>query len=95
MAFVADVLKSLLDDEPLASVILITPSVHVSSIYYSGLKRCDVPSLRLIQNMNYSFSPGVEITEIDRVKGLEFDYVILVEASAAISDTPANRRLLR
>ncbi len=45
--------------------------------------------------MNYSFRPGVEVTEITEVKGLEFDYVILLEASAqSYSDTPANRRLL-
>jgi len=37
----------------------------------------------------------VEVTEIDQVKGLEFDYVILVEVTSAhFPDTPAARRLL-
>jgi len=39
-----------------------------------------------------AFAPGVEVTEIEQVKGLEFDYVILVEASAAhFPDTAAAR----
>lgn len=95
VAFLADVLKTLMTQEPLASIALITPSLRVTELYHRGLQRAEVPSLHQVQDMNYSFRPGVEVTEITEVKGLEFDYVILLEASAqSYSDTPANRRLL-
>jgi DNA helicase-2/ATP-dependent DNA helicase PcrA len=43
----------------------------------------------------FAFAPGVEVTEIEQAKGLEFDYVILVEVSAEhFRETPSNRRLL-
>ena len=43
----------------------------------------------------FTFAPGVEVTEIEQVKGLEFDYVILVDVTAArFPDTPSSRRLL-
>ena len=42
-----------------------------------------MPRLRLVENQDFTFAPGVEVTEIEQVKGLEFDYVILVEVSAA------------
>jgi DNA helicase II / ATP-dependent DNA helicase PcrA len=95
VAFLADVLKTLLSQEPLASIVLITPSLRVSSVYHQGLQRAEVPALRQVRDMDFSFRPGVELTEITEVKGLEFDYVILVEASAqSYPDTPANRRFL-
>jgi DNA helicase-2/ATP-dependent DNA helicase PcrA len=44
---------------------------------------------------DFSFSPGIEVTEIEQAKGLEFDYVILVDVTAEhFPDTPAARRLL-
>ena len=30
----------------------------------------------------FSFQPGVDITDVTQVKGLEFDYVIMVEVNA-------------
>jgi len=95
VAFLADALKELTYAEPLASVVLLTPGASTSGIYYSGLRSGEVPRLRRVTDQNFSFAPGVEITELDQVKGLEFDYVILVEPSAAhFPDTPSARRLL-
>ena len=95
VAFLADALNQLVRDEPLASVALLTASSDVSGMYFAGLHRGEVPRLRRVSNQDFTFLPGVEITEIDQVKGLEFDYVILVEVSAnRFSDTPAARRLL-
>ncbi len=95
VAFLADALKSLLRDEPMASVALLTPNGAVSGTYYQGLDRSEVPRLRRVSNQDFSFAPGVEITEIAAVKGLEFDYVILVECSAAAyPDTDDARRVL-
>ena len=95
VAFLADALKELLRDEPLASVALLTPSSGVSGMYYQALDRSEVPRLRRVVNQDFSFAPGVEITEVATVKGLEFDYVILVEASAHhYPDTAEARRVL-
>ena len=95
VAFLADVLCELQRVEPMASVALLTPSRSTSRLYHSGLNRSDVPRLRLVDSQNFTFAPGVEVTEIQQVKGLEFDYVLLVEVSAAnFPDNPAARRLL-
>ncbi|GIW43652.1 MAG: hypothetical protein KatS3mg077_0934 [Candidatus Binatia bacterium] len=93
--FLADALNELARKEPLASVALLTPDPNLSEVYYEGLKTCEVPRLRRVEDQKFSFAPGVEITEVQQVKGLEFDYVILVEVSSAFyPDTPSARRLL-
>ena len=74
---------------------VLTPGPDLSALYYDGLERSQVPRLRRVIQQNFSFSPGVEITEVDQVKGLEFDYIVLVEVSAnAYPDNPLARRLL-
>jgi len=95
VAFLADALRALLAQEPLASVALLTPSRDLSALYHRGLTNCEVDRLRRVENQDFHFAPGIEITEIDQVKGLEFDYVILVEVSGGVfPDTPTARRLL-
>jgi len=95
VAFLADALKELLWKERLASVAVLTTSRELSALYHRGLGNGEVPRLRRVENQDFTFTPGVEVTEIEQVKGLEFDYVILVEASrASFPDTPASRRLL-
>jgi DNA helicase-2/ATP-dependent DNA helicase PcrA len=94
VAFLADALKTLLLEEPLASVAVLTPSADVSHLYHHGLEHGEVPRLRRVTEQDFTFAPGVEVTEIDQVKGLEFDYVILAEVNAAFfPDTDAARRL--
>lgn len=95
VGFLADALKELAQKERLASVAVLTPSRELSGLYYRGLANSEVPRLRQVENQDFTFAPGVEVTEIEQVKGLEFDYVILVEVSAgAFSDTPMARRRL-
>ena len=95
VAFLADALKSLMRDEPLASVAVLTPGGDLSSTYYRGLDKGEVPRLRRVTNQDFTFAPGVEVTEIEQVKGLEFDYVVLVEVSAnRYPDNARARRLL-
>jgi DNA helicase-2/ATP-dependent DNA helicase PcrA len=95
VAFLGDALRGLAASEPLASVAVLTPSHDLSALYHRGLLAGDVPRLRLVERQDFTFAPGVEVTEIDQVKGLEFDYVILVEVSAThFPDRPAARRLL-
>lgn len=95
VGFLADALKELSHKERLASVAVLTPSRDLSALYYRGLATSEVPRLRRVENQDFTFAPGIEITEIEQVKGLEFDYVIVVEASTAhFPATPAARRLL-
>ena len=95
VAFVADALRQLSRDEPQASVALLSPSVAVSAAYYETLERCELPRLRWVRDEKFSFAAGIEIAEIDQVKGLEFDYVILLEVDGVhFPDRPEARRLL-
>jgi DNA helicase-2/ATP-dependent DNA helicase PcrA len=95
VAYLADALNELLLHEPLASVVVLTPTRELSALYHRGLATSEVPRLRLVEQQNFTFAPGVEVTEIEQVKGLEFDYVVLVEASTThFPDTPAARRRL-
>ena len=81
--------------EPLASVAVLTSSRILSETYYRGLANSEVPRLRLVLAQDFTFTPGIEVTEIEQVKGLEFDYVVLVEVSASnFPDQPSSRRLL-
>lgn len=93
--FLAEELQSLLANEPLANVALLTPNEELSETYAQGLADADVPNVRQIHDQVFSFTPGVDVVEVDQVKGLEFDYVIIVEPSARFyPDTDHYRRLL-
>jgi DNA helicase-2/ATP-dependent DNA helicase PcrA len=95
VAFLADALRDLMRSEPLASIAVLTPSAEASLAFADALGRSEVPSLRLVVDQDFTFSPGIEVTEIEQAKGLEFDYVILVDATAVnFPDLPATRRLL-
>jgi len=95
IASLADALLELAGDEPMASVALLTPSREISDVYAEGLHSCEVPRLHQVTEQDFRFAPGVEITEIEQVKGLEFDYVILVDVSEHhFPDDPKTRRIL-
>jgi len=95
VASLADALRALAREEPLASVAVLTPSEAASETYHRGLAEAELPNLRRVSHQNFTFAPGVEVTEIAQAKGLEFDYVILVDVGAAqFPDQPASRRLL-
>ena len=93
--FLAEALDSLRASEPMATVALITPSPELSAAYHAGLQRAEVSKIRLIEDFNFTFSPGIEITELEPCKGLEFDYVVLLDVNSAhYPDTPRARRAL-
>ena len=94
VAYLADALNELLVQEPLASVAVLTPSRELSALYHRGLATSEVPRLRLVEHQNFTFAPGVEVTEIEQVKGLEFDYVVLVEVNGATYPTSEEARHL-
>ena len=95
IAALSDALVQLSIAEPLASVAILTPNRAVSDLYAEGLAECEVPRLHQVKTQDFRFSPGIEITELEQVKGLEFDYVILVEVSEEFFGAdPRARRLL-
>ena len=95
IAFLADALRELRRDEPLANVAVLTPSEASSQAYFEGLEGCEIQGLRLVKDQEFSFKSGVEVTEIEQVKGLEFDYVVLVDVDAInYRDVDSARRLL-
>lgn len=81
VAFLAEALRDLAIAEPRASVAVVARYPEQADLYYEGLKRSDVPYLRRIADQDFPFKPGVDVTDIRQVKGLEFDYVILVEVT--------------
>ncbi|MCC6766282.1 MAG: AAA family ATPase [Deltaproteobacteria bacterium] len=95
VAFLADALQDLAARERNASVAVLTPSRELSALYAKGLVDSEVPRTRQVARQDFTFAPGIEVTEIEQVKGLEFDYVILVEVSSThFPDRPGARRLL-
>lgn len=95
IASLADALTELAREEPLASVALLTPSPALSQVYHAGLAQSEVPRLHRVEHQDFRFSPGIEISEVEQVKGLEFDYVILVDVSEEnYPDDTRTRRLL-
>jgi DNA helicase-2/ATP-dependent DNA helicase PcrA len=95
VAFLGDALRELVDIEPNASIAVLTPSPALSIEYYDGLKRSEIYGLRMVENEEFSFKAGIEICDIEQVKGLEFDYVILVEVDVGhFPNNESARRLL-
>jgi DNA helicase-2/ATP-dependent DNA helicase PcrA len=79
--FLAEQLRALMQAEPLASVAVIARFPEQADAYYEVLEKGEVPRLRRIADQDFPFKPGVDVTDVTQVKGLEFDYVIVVEAN--------------
>jgi DNA helicase IV len=91
--FVRDALKDVLDREPRASVAVIASSPEAARAFYKVVD--DMPAVRLVLEGDFSFEPGVDVTDVESIKGLEFDYVILPDATArAWPQTDEARRKL-
>jgi ATP-dependent DNA helicase UvrD/PcrA len=82
VAFLAEALRDLLPREPLATVVVIARYPEQADRYYDGLRRAEVPSLRRIRAQNFGFRPGIEVTDVRQIKGLEFDYVVMLDVNA-------------
>jgi DNA helicase-2/ATP-dependent DNA helicase PcrA len=95
VGFLAEALRALVHGEPLASVAVIARTPEQAADYARGLQNAEVPHVRLIAEQDFPFRPGVDVTDVRQVKGLEFDYVVLVEVTAAsYGDSPESRHLL-
>ncbi|MCU0661264.1 MAG: ATP-binding domain-containing protein [Myxococcota bacterium] len=77
-----DALRDLLSREPHANVAVVSRHLSQAKLYYDGLRRAEVPRLSFVADEDFSFAPGVEVTEVRQVKGLEFDYVVMVEVNS-------------
>lgn len=106
VAFLADNLRALMAREPQASCALLLRYPERAKFFYDHLAEAEVPRLRLVlpgthsadgdvADDEFSFAPGVDVTTIGKVKGLEYDYVVLVEVTDAMyPDNVASRHLL-
>jgi DNA helicase-2/ATP-dependent DNA helicase PcrA len=94
VAFLAEALRDLSVREPRATVALLARYAEQSDRYFEGLRRAEVPSLRRVRVQDFSFRPGIDVTEVRQVKGLEFDYVVLLDANATSYGTDDESRHL-
>ncbi len=81
VGFLSEALRSLVSSEPLSSVAVIARYPEQADVYYKGLCHGEVPNLRRIAEQDFPFRPGVDVTDVRQVKGLEFDYVVIVECN--------------
>ena len=82
VAFLAEALRDLAAREPRATVALLARYPEQADRTYEGLRRAEVPALRRVRAQEFAFRPGVEVTDVRQVKGLEFDYVVMLDANA-------------
>lgn len=94
VGFLAESLRELMEQEPRASVAVISRHPEQADLFYQGLARAEVPRLRRIAHQDFPFKPGIDVTCVRQVKGLEFDYVILLEVSNATYATDDEARHL-
>jgi DNA helicase-2/ATP-dependent DNA helicase PcrA len=83
VAFLAEALRELAAREPRATVALLARHPEQADRYAEGLRRAEVPALRRVRAQDFAFRPGVEVTDVRQVKGLEFDYVVMLDANAS------------
>ncbi|NVB76924.1 MAG: ATP-binding domain-containing protein [Kofleriaceae bacterium] len=81
VAFLGDALRTLMAREPTASCCVISRHSEQADAYFEGLRRAEVPALRRVRRDEFNFQPGVDITDVAHVKGLEFDYVVMVDVN--------------
>jgi DNA helicase-2/ATP-dependent DNA helicase PcrA len=81
VGFLAEALRELAADEPQASIAIVARYTEQADLFYSGLRQAEIPNLRRIAEQDFPFKAGVDVTDLRQVKGLEFDYVILLEVN--------------
>jgi DNA helicase-2/ATP-dependent DNA helicase PcrA len=83
IAFLGESLRSLVLRERKANVAVVARFAAQADIYVQGLRRSEVPSVRRVHGKDFSFAPGIDVVDVAQVKGLEYDYVVLVETNAS------------
>jgi len=95
VGFLADALRPLFMREPNATLAILSRNPEQADAYYSALKMADIPHLRRIRSFEFTFRPGVDVTDVRQVKGLEYDYVVLIDVNANVyKEDDESRHLL-
>jgi DNA helicase-2/ATP-dependent DNA helicase PcrA len=91
--FLAGAVRDLVNREPHASLAVLARDADAALRFYELVR--EIPEARLVRNGEFTFDAGVDVTEVEDAKGLEFDYVIIPDATAAAYPTTddARRRL--
>lgn len=91
--FLAGALRDLLEREPRASVAVIARDEESARRFMPLV--ADLGDARLVLEGEFSFEPGIDVTDVDNAKGLEFDYVVVPDATASHypDNDDARRRL--
>ncbi len=90
---IMETLEAIREHDRLASVAIVCRFVSSARRMYGLLSRAT--NCRLVVDGDFRFGPGISVTSVDEVKGLEFDYVILPDLTAAnYPDTGEARRAL-
>jgi DNA helicase IV len=91
--FLSEALSDLESREPDANVAVIAHRASTARRLREVIGRA--VSARLVLDGEFPFHPGIDVTEVTQVKGLEFDYVIVPDATTSeYPDTPEARRVL-
>jgi DNA helicase-2/ATP-dependent DNA helicase PcrA len=94
VAFLADAIRPLMTREPRATLAILARHAEQADVYYEALRMAEIPRLSRIRHYEFAFRPGVEVTEIRQVKGLEYDYVVLIDVNASTYPTDDESRHL-
>ncbi len=78
MTFLSDALSDLSRREGRASVAVLARDAAQARQAHQILAAANLPDLRLALDQDFAFVPAIEVSEIAQSKGLEFDYVILL-----------------
>ncbi|MEJ7735208.1 MAG: ATP-binding domain-containing protein, partial [Polyangiaceae bacterium] len=95
VGFLADAIRPLFAREPRATLAILARHPEQADVYWQALSMAEIPHLRRVRAYDFAFKPGVELTEIRQVKGLEFDYVVVVDVnSSSFPEDDESRHLL-
>jgi len=88
-----EALLRLSHDNPKASIVVLYR--HPASALAAGLRLSRVLTCRVATDHDLKFSPGVQVTSINQMRGLEADFVVLPDVSADTfpKDEPSRRAL--
>lgn len=86
-------LVELINREDKASIAIICSNESIARNLYSEIE--EVGSVRLVLDENFSLKPGIDITTVEQIRGLEFDYVIIPDCDRQYYpvDNTARKRL--
>lgn len=92
MMQLSEALTDLVLEEPNAYIAVIAKEAQSSRRIFEALS--EVPKIRFVEDGHFNFVSGIEVTDVTQVKGLEFDYVIIPDATYGVYTDTKDSRLL-